>query len=123
MVAKKGGSDRVTRSANKPNPISDEDLMEIMKSSNPKEPSFSVDSAEGENEFKPSVDKLTKTATFSLGGPQSGGEPKKKTSKAGNVGPNTKSAKKKKKATSKTAKSVVKRSKLVKATTNEGVAD
>eukprot|EP00924_Labyrinthula_sp_SR-Ha-C_P005545 augustus_masked-scaffold_68-processed-gene-0.0-mRNA-1 protein AED:1.00 eAED:1.00 QI:0/0/0/0/1/1/4/0/387 len=100
MVSNKGGSDRVTRSANKPNPISDEDLMEIMKPSNPKDQVLSVYSAEAENEFEHS-----------------------KIGKAQKVGVKTKSAKNKRKATSKTAKSVAKRSKPVKAMTKKGVAD
>eukprot|EP00924_Labyrinthula_sp_SR-Ha-C_P012832 augustus_masked-scaffold_12-processed-gene-0.2-mRNA-1 protein AED:1.00 eAED:1.00 QI:0/0/0/0/1/1/3/0/531 len=123
MVAKKGGSDRVTRSAGKPNPVSDEDLMEILRTSNPKDRPPSLDSAQGENEFEPSVEEPTQIATVGTGEPQDGGEPVKKTRKAGKVGSKTKLAKKKRKATLKTVKSVAKKSKPVKATANEGVVD
>eukprot|EP00924_Labyrinthula_sp_SR-Ha-C_P011844 augustus_masked-scaffold_88-processed-gene-0.57-mRNA-1 protein AED:1.00 eAED:1.00 QI:0/-1/0/0/-1/1/1/0/141 len=123
MVAKKGGSDRVTRSAKKSTTIRDEDLMEILRTSNPKDRPLSVDTAEGEYEFEPSVEKPTQKATAGTGETQDGGELIKKTGKKRKVGAKTKSAKKKRKATSKTAKSVAKRSKPVKATANEGVVD
>eukprot|EP00924_Labyrinthula_sp_SR-Ha-C_P016595 snap_masked-scaffold_6-processed-gene-8.15-mRNA-1 protein AED:1.00 eAED:1.00 QI:0/0/0/0/1/1/2/0/964 len=88
--------------------------MEILRTSNPKDRQLSVDTAEGENELEHSVEKPTQIATVGTGEPQDGGEPVKKTRKAG---------KKKRKATSKTVKSVAKKSKPVKATANEGVVD
>eukprot|EP00924_Labyrinthula_sp_SR-Ha-C_P004478 snap_masked-scaffold_1-processed-gene-1.10-mRNA-1 protein AED:1.00 eAED:1.00 QI:0/-1/0/0/-1/1/1/0/295 len=124
MVAKGGGSDRVTRSSGRPNPVSDEDLMEILRTSNPKDRPLSVDFMEGENEFEPSVEKPTQIATVVTGEPQGGGEPVEKSGKAAKVGTKTKYAKKKKrKATSKTAKSVAKKPKPVKATAKGGVVD
>eukprot|EP00924_Labyrinthula_sp_SR-Ha-C_P000614 snap_masked-scaffold_27-processed-gene-4.20-mRNA-1 protein AED:1.00 eAED:1.00 QI:0/0/0/0/1/1/2/0/174 len=112
MVTKKGGSEMITCSGKQIPSLSEKELSQIMEGSHSAEKALSVDSAMEKNE-----------GAVRLGESQSGGKPKKKTRKAEKVGSKIGTAKKKKKATSKTAKSVGKRSESVKVRTKEGVGD
>eukprot|EP00924_Labyrinthula_sp_SR-Ha-C_P007812 snap_masked-scaffold_28-processed-gene-3.69-mRNA-1 protein AED:1.00 eAED:1.00 QI:0/0/0/0/1/1/2/0/362 len=116
-MAKKGkGSSRVTRAGTALAPSSDEDPPLKLGGGNPKDRTSSVDTAEGENEFLPSSDQPTQIASVGKDKPQEGGKIKiKKKLLPLRVKLKNPSAKLKRKATSKAAKSVAKKAKPAKA--------